>query len=264
MKKKELIHWIKCFLITAFVLSCGDNLPGEENDEDQKTGNRLVKMSGEFSYAHYDDDKLLVNFGYDNNGRISQIKKFWDDVLDESISIIYGNDQIEYTSIEGGEKTVTTYYLNEQGYCYRESYSDNWYYNYDYNSNGQLIGIEKRWGSTDFTYPTEIKWKNGNVTEIIYKESSGEVYRKITLNYGKLKNKSFKNPIFNYNDFEGKQFHQSFFGKSSENLVSEVIDNYYREDIMYIDYNLTKAGYVDTYILQSTLDKNGPIKLTYE
>lgn len=33
---------------------------------------------------------------------------------------------------------------------------------------------------------------------------------------------------------------------------------------MYIDYNLTKAGYVDTYILQSTLGKNGPIKLTYE
>ncbi|HCC31856.1 MAG TPA: hypothetical protein DEQ03_17660, partial [Marinilabiliales bacterium] len=130
---------IAAFVATAFV-SCDKD---DNGDDPIVVKASPIKTIG---VVYTDGVELYEFFYHATTKKITEIKNYWNDELDKTITYDYSvSGKLTITSGD----SETEYEVNEDGMVTKEVWSDDEWAAYEYNTDGYLVKIVEHWGGAD-------------------------------------------------------------------------------------------------------------------
>ncbi|TCC98657.1 DUF4595 domain-containing protein [Pedobacter hiemivivus] len=205
MKKSILMLSALCMLIVA---SC------KKDKTDDKVADCLLTES---TYTGEDGHTRNSIFTYNTEGKVIKVKGGEGGPNDDlEVTYTYSNSKIIEVQTQHGQSFTITYTLDGQGRIVHQTNEQGYVDTYIYNAEGYLVEIQGYNADATAAYNSKYSYTNGNLTSI----DSGNSY---TINYiygAELANDNFVNE----EEFPFDNVLRKFFGKTSKNLVSKLVE----------------------------------------
>lgn len=168
MKKLLGFLMIATLVATAFV-SCDNN---DDSDDPIVVKASPIKTIG---VVYTDGIELYEFFYHATTKKITEIKNYWNEELDKTITYDYSVNGI--LTITSGDY-ATEYEINDDGMVTKEIWSDDEWAAYEYDADGYLIKITEHWGDADHL-KMEAVITNGNIMKHTTYDDDGITVKKI-------------------------------------------------------------------------------------